>query len=92
MNGFAPQISCSTCRALCCRLEIRLLEEDDFKIPEQFTEQTADRYTVMKQSEDGWCIAVDPKTMRCTIYEQRPFLCREYQAGDYDCLNERKKL
>lgn len=46
----------------------------------------------MKRDDDGWCCAVDRKTFQCTIYEKRPFLCREYQAGDFDCLNERLKL
>ncbi|MDB2426240.1 YkgJ family cysteine cluster protein, partial [bacterium] len=44
------------------------------------------------QGADGWCQALSRETMLCTIYEKRPYLCREYQAGDYDCLLERKKL
>ena len=91
MNEPIPEINCSTCRALCCRLEVRLIEDDDFKISSHFTEKTADLYAVMKRSEDGWCKALDRKTMRCTIYEKRPFICRDYKVGDYDCLIERKK-
>lgn len=47
---------------------------------------------VMRRLEDGWCVALDRQTMLCTIYEKRPFICREYQAGDYDCLEQRKQL
>lgn len=47
---------------------------------------------VMRRLEDGWCIALDRRSMLCTIYEQRPFVCGEYQVGDYDCLEERKQL
>lgn len=47
---------------------------------------------IMRRLEDGWCAALDRETMRCTIYEQRPFICREYQEGDHDCLEQRKQL
>ncbi|MGK0367912.1 MAG: Fe-S-cluster containining protein [Thermoproteota archaeon] len=86
------EISCSTCKALCCRLEVRLIDDSDDLVPEEFTETTPDLYMIMRQSEDGYCSALDRITMKCTIYEKRPFLCREYQAGDFDCMIERKKL
>ena len=86
------EITCSTCKALCCRLEVRLVADSDDQVPVEYTEKTKDLYTVMKQEEDGWGMALDRKTMMCTIYAKRPYLCREYQAGDYDCLNEREKL
>jgi uncharacterized protein len=33
---------------------------------------------------------MDRKTMLCTIYEIRPMICGEYQAGDSDCMQERR--
>ena len=86
------EISCSTCKALCCRLEVRLIDDSDDQVPVEFTTLVENFYTAMKQGEDGWCQALDRKTMLCTIYEKRPFLCREYQEGDFDFLEERKKL
>lgn len=91
-NKPSEEISCSTCKALCCRLEVRLIDDSDDQVPEQYTELTEDLYTVMKQGLDGYCLALDRTTMRCSIYEKRPYLCREYQEGDYDCLLERRKL
>ncbi|MGH1467805.1 MAG: YkgJ family cysteine cluster protein [Bdellovibrionales bacterium] len=85
-------VSCSTCKALCCRLEVRLIDDSDEQVPEEYTEVVEAFYTAMKRGEDGWCEALDRKTMLCTIYEKRPYLCREYQAGDYDCMKEREKL
>lgn len=85
------EISCSTCRALCCRLEVRLIDEADEEIPIHLTEQVDNLYYVMKREEDGWCVALNRKTMLCTIYDKRPFICRDYQLGDYDCINERDK-
>ncbi|MCF8199552.1 MAG: YkgJ family cysteine cluster protein [Sulfuritalea sp.] len=47
---------------------------------------------VMRRLDDGWCIAVDRDTMKCSIYEIRPGVCRDYQAGDDDCIIERAQL
>jgi Fe-S-cluster containining protein len=46
---------------------------------------------VMRRLDDGWCAALDRDTMRCTIYERRPGLCRDYEMGDSDCLVERRR-
>lgn len=43
----------------------------------------------MRRLADGWCAALDRNTMRCTIYEQRPDICRDYEMGDNACLEER---
>ena len=45
---------------------------------------------VMRRLDDGWCAALDRNTMRCTIYERRPGLCRDYEMGDSDRLVERQ--
>lgn len=84
-------ITCSSCKALCCRLEVRLIDDADELIPVELTEQVEGLYYAMKRAEDGWCVALNRETMLCTIYEQRPFLCREYEVGDYDCVDERGK-
>ncbi|TSA40752.1 MAG: YkgJ family cysteine cluster protein, partial [Betaproteobacteria bacterium] len=34
----------------------------------------------------------DRSTMLCKIYSRRPMVCREYQAGDSDCLVERLRV
>lgn len=60
--------------------------------PLEFTQQDAWGGWVMKRLEDGWCAALDRKTMLCTIYEQRPTICRDYEAGDTDCLEQRLQL
>lgn len=83
---------CSSCKALCCKLEVLLVDDSDDQVPTAFTEKDECGRTVMSRLEDGWCAALDRKTMLCTIYSQRPYLCREYQAGDLDCLDEREKL
>jgi Fe-S-cluster containining protein len=89
-SGADPTISCASCEACCCRLEVMLMGEDD--PPVQLTVQDRWGGWVMRRLEDGWCIAVDRKTMRCTIYERRPTVCRDYEAGASECIGERRQL
>lgn len=81
-------VSCSTCAACCCRLEVLLLT--DTGVPERFIEEDEWGGQVMHRMEDGWCAALDRDSMRCTIYSQRPLICREFELGSEDCLEERK--
>ncbi len=93
MNQSRPlDISCSSCRALCCRLEVLLIDDSDDQVPEELTIKVDGIYTAMAQDDDGWCQALDRTTMLCRIYEQRPYVCRDYKVGDYDCMVEREKL
>lgn len=43
----------------------------------------------MARLDDGWCAALDRNTMKCTIYEKRPMICREFEMGGYECIAER---
>jgi Fe-S-cluster containining protein len=82
-------VTCASCRACCCRLEVLLMSEDD--VPAQFV--TEDRWggRTMTRLADGWCAALDRATLRCRIYERRPAICRDYDVGGSDCLSERAK-
>lgn len=59
--------------------------------PTHLTEQNRWGGWIMRRRDDGWCAAVDRVTMRCTIYEKRPTVCRRFEVGDTDCLKERAK-
>ena len=85
-----PVVSCSTCRANCCKLEVMLMGEDD--VPDAFT--AIDRWGghVMARLEDGWCAALNRDTMLCGIYQRRPAICRDYALGGDDCLQQRAKV
>jgi uncharacterized protein len=67
-----------------------LMGDDD--IPTHLTAEDQWGGWVMRRLEDGWCAALDRNTMRCTIYERRPGICRDYQMGDSDCIEERSRL
>ncbi len=83
-----PIVSCSTCAACCCRLEVMLF--GDTGVPQRFIDRDSWGGEVMRRLDDGWCAALDRDSMRCTIYAQRPLICREFELGSQDCREERK--
>ncbi|ENA32709.1 hypothetical protein HMPREF1487_06431 [Pseudomonas sp. HPB0071] len=82
-----PSVTCDTCAAKCCRLEVMLIT--DTGVPMRFIEEDQWGSMTMARLDDGWCAALDRKTMRCSIYENRPLICREFEMGGDDCLEER---
>jgi len=83
-------VTCDSCRACCCRLEVILADEDD--PPATFV--ATDRWggEVMRRLGDGWCAALDRATWRCRIYARRPRACRDFAVGEPDCLEARRVL
>ncbi|MBN2427482.1 MAG: YkgJ family cysteine cluster protein [Deltaproteobacteria bacterium] len=80
-------VTCTNCQASCCRLEAMLFDDTD--IPDKFVVTDARGNMSMARLEDGWCAALDRDTMSCTIYEKRPWICREFEMGEYECLSAR---
>ncbi len=85
----APATACSRCDAVCCRLTVVLMPED--RIPGHLTEYNDDGLHVMARNEEGWCVAVDNLHLRCTIYEQRPAICRQFAMGGPYCREVRNE-
>jgi Fe-S-cluster containining protein len=90
LDTTVAKVSCSTCRANCCKLEVILMGDDD--VPDEYTARDRWDGYVMARLDDGWCAALDRRTMLCRIYERRPGVCREYELGGGDCLLERAKM
>jgi len=61
----------------------------DTGVPNRFIEFDRWGAMTMARLSDGWCSALDRGTMRCTIYQQRPLICRDFEAGGDDCIAER---
>lgn len=83
-----PTVSCSSCDAVCCRLTVVVMPEDI--VPRHLVERTAQGLDVMAHDEDGWCVAVDHTRMCCSIYDQRPGICRKFTMGSGYCRSERE--
>jgi Fe-S-cluster containining protein len=86
----SPAVTCDTCQACCCRLEVLLMAGDE--IPRRLTATNQWGGWVMARGDDGWCAALDRQTMRCRIYGQRPMICREFELGASECLAERATM
>jgi Fe-S-cluster containining protein len=82
-----PAISCSACAAICCQLPVLLMPDD--AVPDWFIDRDEYDLEIMAKGDDGWCVAIDPSSMRCTIYEKRPQVCRDFDMGGGDCRDER---
>jgi uncharacterized protein len=85
-----PTVDCDQCEAACCRLTVMLMP-DDRSVPPWLVTYDDAGHPVLAKGEDGWCAAIDPLTFRCTIYDQRPQLCRKYCMGGPACRYEREK-
>ncbi len=85
--GASRTITCATCRACCCKLEVMLMGEDD--VPPELSETDRWGGQIMARLADGWCAALDRNTMRCRIYERRPTVCRDFELAGSDCIAER---
>lgn len=82
-----PSVRCAACEAVCCRLPVLLLPGD--AVPIWATDVDEHGLQHMAQRDDGWCTALDRDSMRCTIYAQRPQVCRDFAMGGTGCLIER---
>ena len=81
------EVNCVNCEARCCRLEVMLIT--DTGVPDRFIKVDKWGGMSMERLEDGWCSALDRNTMTCTIYQKRPWICREFEMGGYECFSER---
>ena len=64
-----------------------LMPED--RVPPRYTTRTAQGLEVMDRDEEGWCVAIDAARMNCSIYEQRPSICRKFAMGGAACRHAR---
>lgn len=79
--------TCACCDACCCRQEAMLFNDNE--VPDKFIEIATWGEMSMARLEDGWCVALDRNTMSCTIYEMRPWICREFEMGGSECISAR---
>jgi Fe-S-cluster containining protein len=81
------RITCERCQACCCQLQVILMPHD--APPAHLVEIEEHGLAVMRRLDDGWCVALDRETMRCTIHPQRPQVCRDFATGSAECRGER---
>ncbi|SBS67261.1 YkgJ family cysteine cluster protein [Vibrio atlanticus] len=89
-NVTEPEVTCANCQACCCRLEVMIIT--DTGVPEEHIAYDEWGGETMLRLDDGWCSAVDRETLMCTIYENRPWICREFEMGSFECVDQRKDV
>ena len=78
----SPELpECAGC-GRCCHLVVEVRYGD--WVPES---RVVEHYGArcMDQRGDGACVALDPATRLCTIYDIRPLTCREFTRGEPLC-------
>jgi hypothetical protein len=84
--GPLPDIDCAAlmplCKARCCTLTVWCSVQD---LDERVVQWDYSRPYQLRRRDDGYCGHSEPATFRCTIYAQRPAVCRTY-----DCRNDRR--
>lgn len=51
-----------------------------------------DIHATMKKSDDGYCVMLDRETMLCSIYEDRPEVCRAFKNNKCEKIRKPKQL
>ena len=74
--------ACAGC-GKCCHLVVELDARVD-RVPDALVVEH-DGVRCMDQRGNGACVALDPATQLCTIYENRPQVCRTFVRGESLC-------
>jgi Fe-S-cluster containining protein len=53
--------------------------------PRELTEMRGDRRWMKPHATKPWCVALDLATRSCTVYENRPSICRHFERGSLSC-------
>ena len=78
-DDLPPCAGCGTC----CHQTVELAEGVDH-VPEAFVVEH-DGVRCMEQRGNGACVALDPLTLLCIIYDHRPEVCRRFERGGALC-------
>lgn len=81
-----PDVDCNAllpiCKGRCCRLTVFCSAQD---LDERVVHWDYGKPYQIRKRDDGYCAHSEPATFHCTIYAQRPAVCRTY-----DCRQDRR--
>jgi Fe-S-cluster containining protein len=84
--GPLPDVDCAAlmplCKARCCTLTVWCSAQD---LDERVVQWDYARPYQIRKRDDGYCVHSEHDSRRCTIYAQRPAVCRTY-----DCRQDRR--
>jgi Fe-S-cluster containining protein len=67
----------AVCKAVCCKLKFALSSEE---VDAGIAKWDIGHPYIIRQDSSGYCCHNDAATGGCTIYENRPMLCRRYSC------------
>ena len=65
------------CRGACCRLKFALTVQD---LEEGKVKWDLGRPYMIRHNAEGYCYHIEAGSKRCTIYDERPVVCRSYDC------------
>lgn len=84
--------SCEKCRGGCCRkFRVEVTGNDD--VSWNMIYVRANTYWMRKQKDRMTCVAL-ARNGKCTIYDKRPQVCKDFSIGESRCViiqKERKR-
>mgnify|MGYP001605348030 CR=1 FL=1 len=89
---------CLACGACCLHAGgVLLLDQDVARLAAHLGLTEAEVRIRTKGRDDPACVFLDWQSQlaggtRCTVYEARPQVCRDYPVGGAACLRERKNI
>ena len=90
-----PPVVCETCAA-CCREAYDLVElgrrEPVVRLHPELVIEAGGRLGLPRRGLGCVALVRDEAGFRCTIYEDRPRTCREFERGGRHCLEARQRL
>jgi Fe-S-cluster containining protein len=91
-------LDCQSCAA-CCKghdktpAYVPLMVSEETRLPAAMVIRSDSGRAYLRMRHDRTCVALDGtpgERATCSIYEQRPKVCRDYEPGGYDCLRARE--
>lgn len=71
------------------RVELFLKQNPKYKEQKEvFDKMYFDNYAILKKNNDGFCVLLNRETMLCSIYNDRPKVCKDYTIKR--CANIKK--
>ncbi|WP_171161568.1 YkgJ family cysteine cluster protein [Usitatibacter palustris] len=87
---------CTSCGACCASYRVSFYWSDGASLPESMVEKITPVMACMAGSNSASprCVALQGavgERVRCSVYEQRPPVCRDVVPGDERCLEARRR-
>jgi len=89
---------CLGCVGSCCSLDVEINKEDYYTLESKYKidfldNLYKDNFAILNKNNTGFCVFLDKDIRLCSIYKNRPKVCKEFSnKGEhckkiYKCIN-----